>query len=309
MKTLLTQINLNIKSITNNKSSILFSIIIIVIALSLPIVFIWFWASAGLVYTIPILCITGVYFSTLHYETRNSTLYKNITLTKSNKWTFNLSVMITLLLVGFVISIGLFFALVIINKFDLLLVDLLKYSSRDSIEGNSYYVISFKILPLVTLYSVAMSLLTFSISFFACYFISNRRTYLIIIVSIAIITMIFGGALNDYFDVVGNEDNNVYLLDDGWSLFPNDFYWFSWLIPTFGSGQIISEAYESTKTVFENGSWSTATNWHTTNTSIIWEIIFDPNNDHRWKILVWTPFIQSLFYLCGGVILSKIIRR
>ncbi len=309
MKTLLTQINLNIKSITNNKSSILLSILIIVIALLLPIVFIWFWASAGLVYTIPILCITGVYFSTLHYETRNSSLYKNITLTKSNKWIFNLSVMITLLLVGFVISIGLFFILTIINKFDLLLVDILKYSNRNSIEGNSYYIISFKILPLVTLYSVAMSLLTFSISFFACYFISNRRTYLIIIVSVAIITMIFGGALNDYFDVVGAGDDNISMLNNSLSLFPNDLYWFSWLIPTFAPGQIISEAYESTKTIFKDGEWNTVTTWHETNTSIIWEIIFDPKNDNRWKFLVWTPFIQSSFYLCGGVILSKVIRK
>ncbi len=299
LKLVVKQNILNIKQVILNKMNIIFLSFIIVISLLIPMVFIPLSMAYPIIFLISLIPVNGSVFSTINFNLKKSTLNKNYNITKSNRWVFNISTILTMVLFSFVIFNFIYVILIILNQFGILLSAWRQYPDSSIINSKFNDLTNIGIYSL-TLYTVIIiSLITFSISFFISHFISSQKTYFMFILTSLILAIVFGGAFNDYFylpwDVGAAFQNNP--------IFPKQIYWVTLIFPYGPSGQLLRNISRLSEWRYQLDGFST--DYATYKGSLgVWRIITFSNTP-IWNFTLVMPYIQIITFGSLGIVLSK----
>ncbi len=296
------QFILNVKFFIGNPINILLCVLIIIFSLLVSTIFVPLNLGAGLIYSLSLLPICGIFYSSIHFNVRKSTMYSNITLTKNNRWTFNGSILFSMLLLGYILSTFIFVAIAILNQFNMVLIDWFKYVSHVEEIGNKYYSTDFELYVICVYASLMASLTMFSISFMISHVIKSQKTYFIIIVSLTILMVIFGGTFNDYWSVRSPEA--VSELTN--PLFPWEIYWVGMVQPLFSESNIISTAYDARTIRYGIDSQTGIPNWTGGEIKLFAYLIFNKNNPTLWRIQNILSYVQIVGYIGVGLVISKL---
>ncbi len=299
LKLVVKQNILNIKQVILNKMNIMFLSFIVIIALLIPMVFIPLSMAYPIVFLITLIPVNGSVFSTINFNLKKSTLNKNYNITKSNRWVFNISTILTMMLFSFIIFNLIYVFLIIFGQFGILLSAWRQYPDSSVVNGVYNDLIDIGIYSL-TLYSVIIiSLITFSISFFFSHFISSQKTYFMFILTSLILTIVFGGSFNDYFylpqDVGATFQNNP--------LFPKRIYWITLLFPFGPSGQLLRNIGRLSEGHYLVDPAGNISNWYGGSLGVFRIITF--NNTPIWNLTLVMPYIQIITFGSLGIVLSK----
>ncbi len=299
LKLVVKQNILNIKQVILNKMNIMFLSFIVIIALLIPMVFIPLSMAYPVVFLITLIPVNGSVFSTINFNLKKSTLNKNYNITKSNRWVFNISTILTMMLFSFIIFNLIYVFLIIFGQFGILLSAWRQYPDSSVVNGVYNDLIDIGIYSL-TLYSVIIiSLITFSISFFFSHFISSQKTYFMFILTSLILTIVFGGSFNDYFylpqDVGATFQNNP--------IFPKQIYWITLLFPFGPSGQLLRNIGRLSEGHYLVDPAGNISNWYGGSLGVFRIITF--NNTPIWNLTLVMPYIQIITFGSLGIVLSK----
>ncbi len=299
LKLVVKQNILNIKQVILNKMNIMFLSFIVIIALLIPMVFIPLSMAYPIVFLITLIPVNGSVFSTINFNLKKSTLNKNYNITKSNRWVFNISTILTMMLFSFIIFNLIYVFLIIFGQFGILLSAWRQYPDSSVVNGVYNDLIDIGIYSL-TLYSVIIiSLITFSISFFFSHFISSQKTYFMFILTSLILTIVFGGSFNDYFylpqDVGATFQNNP--------IFPKQIYWITLLFPFGPSGQLLRNIGRLSEGHYLVDPAGNISNWYGGSLGVFRIITF--NNTPIWNLTLVMPYIQIITFGSLGIVLSK----
>lgn len=302
----LQQFVLNIKQVLRNFENIFLIIFFIFFTLLIPVIFIPFWSAAAISFGILLIIINGITYSTTNFTLQNSILNKNIRLTKSNKKIVYIATIVTMLFLSTIFSFFLLTIFLILNKFGLLLVQWLKYSS-DFLQMETY-IFQWQIIIILIYYIVVSTLILFSISYVIEKFIKTKQGYFIFVFSLLLLIVIFGGAFNDYFQT--SYDGMV---DAQNLMFPSNAYWFTLIFPFASIGQLLNNSVELSMFTKINNEWvhSIKTNltdsgglyFFETHNSVLGLLSF--NNSNKWIILMAMPWIEIVLFLFVGNILAN----
>ncbi len=171
--------------------------IFFIIGLTTPAVFVPYYGSIPIFFLtyliIPIFIILGWN----GYNVRNSTMYLNINSSGLGRKTFYIGQIITVSIVGNVLTLFFWPLVVIIGHLQWFNLD---WSTQ--MFTNEKWVIQ----PFVNgtwiliFYEVQVTIgVTFAIYFATQSIISNHNTYYIVVITLVLLSVIFGGAINDYF--------------------------------------------------------------------------------------------------------------
>lgn len=131
------------------------------------------------------------------YNLRNSSLYKNVKTTGQKNRSFYLGQILTIILIGNILSGMFFLIMAILSPFSIFSNDwgiLNKGTITIEFWRNGAWI-NFIYITQVTI------LLTFAIYFMLNNFMNNERTYYIVVVSLYLLGIIFSGSLNNYYGV------------------------------------------------------------------------------------------------------------
>lgn len=294
---------LNIKRVLLNKVNILliffvaFAPILISIIL-IPLVFSYSMLISLLTVTI---CSTSFIDTNIKWNKFNTS-------EQVSKNEINISSILTMIIICFTSYILIFSILVILNQFNLLLVDWFTYSSN--VEGEYKYVFNLQLF-IISLYSIVIIIIiTYLISLLIIKLFSDFKSYSMVMFSILVLVFLFGGTLNSYWwptgdsSVFGEYEGGLYRMRN--SLYPWNMYWISMFFPYFSTGSTLNIAMSLSRSIlvvvdgnvvadiFNNGSTTFFDINPVTNIpyhNSMFEI-FGFNNDPLWVLLLWTPYIE-----------------
>ncbi len=305
------QIILQFKTLLKSPVQVLLILLIpFLITTTLPIFFFGLKDAYGIDATLSVAIVSFALYSYFVGEYRKSTLYKNLQSTKSNKWIFNLSSFITILLMGYFTY---FFHWVLMSIYANL--NVLQYST--GVVPTQYnLVIRMAGIPFVwTYYWVSMIvLICYSISFGLYRIIDNSKTYYIFIITIVLLDVIFGATFNNYFSSI--YENGSYQTDFlvfNWStksLFPPSMFVPSLFHPLYAPSQML--CLSGAKTIYKADG---VTQYYDVLKTFKWqtgadyEFIGLANQAWRWNILYFIPFMQCIAWMAFGIVVSRIKRK
>lgn len=313
-----------IKSALMSRMLIIVTLLLSIFALTIP-VFMFPWTSTAcfsffIMVTIPLLVFLG-WFS---FSLKNSSLYENLTLGGMSKTKYYLGQYISLWIISMVLSILYLVLFNIIASFGILLYDYANFGDRmivGSINKNYYAILNF-------LYIVNInSLLTFSIYFLFRNTVKTKNQYYSLIFTLIILTFIFGGILNGYFDSVMIIDSNGdRIIDENqWSvdpnesykwypeaargLFPMEMFWPCLIFPYFSIGQMFTYGYaligNEISSVFNNtyANLNESTFFMNLPENTFWNFSFKYN--FEWIAVFVMPYIWIAVSVMVGLALGK----
>lgn len=185
----------NFKTIFKSKRVFLFLIIFDIFALTLPIIFIPYWASGAMFNLIAIVMPLFVILGWTGYNTRRSTIFRNINLSGTSKNTFYFGQIITTVVVANIIAMIFWLMVALVGTQDIFLSDWI-WTGKPRVGINPFKYLS--------LFNIVYATNVTALVVFAIYFLLNSitndiKTYFILIMSILVISVIFGGSINSYF--------------------------------------------------------------------------------------------------------------
>ncbi len=290
---------LNIKQVILNKMNIMFLSFIIIIALLIPMVFIPMAMAFPMIFLISLIPVNGSVFSTINFNLKKSTLNKNYNITKSNRWVFNFSTILTMLLFSFIVFNFLYIILILLNKLNILLVGWRRYPDSNSIGSVYFNLLNISTYSLTLYCVIIISLITFSISFFISHFISSQKTYFMFILTSLILAIVFGGAFNDYFYLWNDIGAGI----QQHPLFPEKIYWVTLLFPYGPTGQLLRNIGRLSEWEYQaNGIFNYWSSWGDT---LGMFRILSFHNTNIWNFTMVMPYIQIITFGSLGIVLSK----
>lgn len=299
IKLTIKQIILNTKIVFKNISNLIMLALVTLIFITIPLIFIPVKSCLGMVIVGPIAVTSAVIFSSACGEYRNSTLYQNQNLSRSNRWSFNLSVVLTMLLFSYLVFILEILFLLIASSLGILMVEFLTPQWTQ----NSIYI-SLNGFPFIyVIYWVSIEvIIMYSLSFLFYRIKPEQKTYYSIVMSMLILLIIFGGFFNNYF--MGLVDFNydgieyVYpIFNHVEAIFPPKMYFVSLLYPLYYPGQMINMVgyqmgYSFATHQINNWAFADYSNWIWVKQSTL-DNVGIISNAWKWNILWIAPYIYS----------------
>ncbi len=310
VKLIAKQIILNTKTIFSNKINILIVLFTLFISTMICVIFIPFQYGAGIPFTICTITISGVIYSTIDYGIRKSSLYDNIGLTKSNRWIFHLGSLLTIIIFIFFTTTILFLILDTFNSFGWLLVNWLKSQTVEhGVPMTGFYFTS-QLYLFIIYCSFLISLLTFAISFAFQHLIKTQQGYFVLLLSVVILSIIFGGGLNDYWSIGSEEKEGINSrLEDGNHMFPWSLYWFSLIFPFYAPSQMIGEAAEAFQFTWDvNGDGTSLAYPYLAINGTVFSLLLFENQDWLWNLTTTMPYIEIVTLFSIGAVLSIFLK-
>ncbi len=315
-KLIVKQIILNFKFLFSRAMNIVL-LLVPALLLTLTVPTILFGMRYGYGYTIMTSLVASLFvaFNGIVYQYRNSTLYKEMKLTKNNKWLFNLGAFATLAILGYLVYIIISILLSMFGLFGLL-----TFEMTGSLPSGYSYAI-WHMDYLWNFYWVGMIILvSYSISFAISRVASSSQVFFIYALSIIIISIVFGGALNNYFQYDSTSQNSsgetiyLFMFKNSNSLFPKEMYIPSILYPFYSQSIMLNiAARESLIRFAEDGSivvyspffknGGQLLSWHT---KLNYEVNGWANDAWRWNILYFMPYIQTTVWMAVGILAGRI---
>ncbi len=246
------QIYLNFKYISSSFYNFIIILLFPVIMIIMPIFFIPLKYSFGVYLFVSCVIPVGIVYVSIGYEWRRSTLFINQKTTKGNRVKLYLSLLFTMLIICTILIVESFIVMIICNP----LFTTMWVSSPEEIKR--YYILKTHIGGVF--YTIYLStLILFTLLYFFQSIMKNKKSMYILLLSIIIIDILFGGALNGYFTTVKNRGYYIGgMTMDEWSdlskieksvgvffgpgsLFPGYLFWPTAIFfPFFGPTQQLS---------------------------------------------------------------------
>ncbi len=311
INSLLKHTYINIKSIFYSINNLLIIMFISLTTSLLAVVFFPLVFSYSLIVSVSVTSICIVAFTKTYIE-YNSPLIKNmdnITSSKLQSYVVSYLCILILSMFTFILSFSL---LIILNQFNLLLVDWFKYTNGN--DGDNKYVFNIQLFIISIYCTFLISTITFLLSIIAYGITNDKKTYHMIMFSIIILILIFGGSINNYWWPTGdaslfnsNRHGGLYRMSD--SPFPWEIYWASAIFPYFSMGSLLNvsmalsrcellvvDGVEASINILDNGSTTyfnidplTGLRYH----SSMFEL-FSFDNDWLWVFMLVTPIIEII---------------
>lgn len=235
------QLTFNFKYTIGNKYQLITISVFLLMAILLPV------ALVPLKYSFPLTILfsstlpTGIIYIATTFNLRKGTLYSNQKITNNSRSSFYISSYLLMIIFGLILLFITLITLTILSQLDLLLGNYWW-----STKGTSDYHYKIMKVPFVALmYSFIESItITFALCFLMQNIINDIRVMYIVFTSMMILTMIFGGTFNDYF----NNSTGNFILDDGTispiaiavasnGLMPKEMFGVCSMFPYFAPGQ------------------------------------------------------------------------
>lgn len=297
LKLIIKQMNMNFKSILGNWVNLIYLSFFVLIALLIPVIFIPLNMSVSISFSILLISVNSVLFANLNYNLRNSTLRRNLDLSKSNRFTFNLSIYFTLFIFSIIASTLLYVIFKCLADIGCILVAWQKYSSDSTFIFN----FTFDLFLLVVYYTVIMCTIIYSISFLLNYLINSKKSYFTVMLSLIILTIIFGGSFNEYFFYYAGTGLDF---AEG-PLYPRSIYWFSFIFPFYGPGELISIAFDVSKIYRDTGNPYDYVPISFFNLNdYVFELIWGKSSID-WRLLMMVPYVEIAGLVLAGGLVSK----
>lgn len=316
-KLTITQIWLNLKTIFTDYKNILLMVSVIFIMLLVSIIFIPIHLGYGIVINVTSSIILASVYSSVNHTYRHSTLFSDSRLTRSNRYVFYISTIMTMSIVAIFSFTFTFLCLIVINHSNLLLMNWFFYEDRFTEGGQTVYF-NPQLFAISILVILQIVLIMFSLSFAFQHIIDNKVTYFGLIISIEILIIIFGGAFNSYFWPYSADkipEGGVIFAGD--PLFPMKIYWLSAINPFFSTGSqaniamTISKIHvhlEDGKVVNDLYTYGWTSFLNLTEDGVGHKTLFEiygSNNTDMWKLMTWMPVIESLIFIGIGLLISR----
>lgn len=301
----------NIKFFINNKKQILLFLFPILLSLFMAILFFPITLGFSVILETSLIMPLGIIFVSLSFNVRNSTLYSNLEVTKNSKYTFFLSIYILMLLYSIIILLLLMGSLTILSQFKILETGWLTY------DKNFMYHFFNKNFFIVILSTIEITTILFVISFLFLNISKSQNTYYILLFSITILNVIFGGTMNSYFWAVPGTTALNKSTDLGIRYSPNIFPSWTFIIsliyPFYAPGQLLlmygqKSLINISNEVTLNGDawkevvtlqWQQASNTSMEYLSSMW----------RWNIVLLMPMIQIVTIGLTGIIIPTFKKK
>ena len=302
LKLIIKQFNLNIKFLFKNKIRIILLFIPIVLAIFIPIVFIPLSEGFSIVLETATIVPCGIIFISTAFNIRNSTIWSNIKVTKSNKYNFYISIYILMIIASFIILFLVLFILSILSELKLLKTDWVSYNK----EQKYFFWDNDIFIPILSTFELVTIL--FSISFFFSQILKSEKPYYMILFSITILNIVFGGTINSYFWSCHNTTEELYFIKFSPSLFPGWTYHISIFYPFYSPGQLLVSFGEKSLVNATDGSVIHG-EWRNLNI-FQWENTFNVEKGYlqmwKWNMVLLMPLIQTMFFSSFGILIYKL---
>ncbi len=291
----------NFKQIALSSNNWLFFISFTIIAVTISTIFIPFSNSIGLSFLILLLPTSASVYAKAVYGVNNSTMKENLRLSNRSKTTMYISTILLMAIYAIILSSILYSLLLLCKHFSLLKSGWYAYD-------NAEIILNWKLYLFVLYSSMLISMLVFSISFVMQTLISNVKTYFVIILSLLVLCVIFGGAFNSYIWATENVDGD-YVLSVEWgghnALFPDSIWYFSILFPFYAPAQLLDTAAQYANwgefaSDPETSDWYKF--WQETNGDVFSIISFKYSVE--WTLTLIIPYLEILMAFFIGKALS-----
>lgn len=327
LKQTVKQFFLNLRTIFFDWKNVLFLLLFIALALIVCSVFFPFRYGIGGSNALLVIITCGTIFAGTNYNFTNSSLIKNIKLTKNNTKSFYLATFFTMLFVTLLSATIFLMIEQLLNNFNLLMVDWLKFPSPIdeglATDNNSYYVFNFGFYMIYWYATCELVLWVFLISSLLKYVIKTENTYYIIIVCLTILAIIFGATFNDYFyfadfDAHGEAVQQTVVYMPEWSLMPKEMFGTSLLMPFFSTGSLLNTAAEGIMHVTQGGELLPSQTTTVLNDGVFGYFILanvfyhsptGVSHSVQWILTVLMPWIQSVIFFIGCIFLEVAMKR
>ncbi len=277
------QLNFNFNYIVKNRLSLFLIFFFPILSIFIPLFFVPFWISSPVFIQFSIIPVSAIIYANITYSIRNSTIYKNYFLSIQRKDVIYFASLITVLFFALLTSI---IQIILLFIFQNLILSEWSFNNSDG----SLTIKNIRFLG--WFWGIFwITLITFSISFSVRNWIKTEKNYYTLILIVLILSIIFGGTLNDYFS--GSSGFNQIINDNNYpnfkvNLFPEDIYWISVLFPYYAPGQIISTSSEFSYDGFVFYDF---------------DVLYLYPGLIRWNILIFMPIIWVSFLAFLGFVL------
>ncbi len=252
--------------------------------------------------------------STTYYQIsgnyRNSSLYKNSNLNKHDKFTTNLANVLISVSAAYV-SLVVIIAMTEICSAASLLVDdwpWIKFLYKMQF---SFSLLTFDEWVLLLWSELEVALIICGLGFMMFRLFESPKVFFIIVLSISILQIIFGGIFNNYFALNENTSTGLYVPtlegERHHNLFPFSFFLPSLLFPLYSSSQHIAVITNRVGLEALDGTVLNWNPWIWLNNLNVWEGAVKVFRDiWSWNILWFLPWAWTLLFLMVGVAKEKI---
>ncbi len=305
---ILNKIWLSFNSIIKNKSIMLLLILFPCLSMIVPLIFVPFWGCGGFLIQINTLLTTGLIYGTIIFGYKKSTLNKNEKLINKSRTTSYLSAFFVIMVFVFISSAIQLILLVILNNLNFLMINWMKFSNPD---GGRVYDLSE--LRLFAWYWAIFWTMTieFGIFFALRRIIKDEKVHYILLLSLIILSFIWGGTLNDYWCsytyVPGTDIVEKALLQQHHSLFPRELYWPTIIFfPFYAPGQTATMLGDFTRQL-GNGTGQDFFDAHQNYNHMFIHLSFNSNYEFKsqWNAIILAPIIWTTFLCIIGSIFKS----
>ncbi len=154
------------------------------------------------------------------------------------------------------------------------------------------------ILNLIYVYNLNI-LVTFSLFYLVHIVIKDQKQYYIALLVLILLTFIYGGMLNEFFESATTYGNGVWYPEFKRGIFPEYMFWPSLMFPYFSVNSMFS--YGFTLTAIEHREWfesfSTLTHYGNTFWHISWTY------SRKWTLVFFAPYVWVGFSALGGTLI------
>lgn len=299
-KVVLNKTSLSLRAIFKNKAIMVLLILFPFLSIIPASIFMPFYAGAGFLVQLNVILTTGLIYGTIVFGFKHSTLNKNEKLLTKSRSVSYLSALFVIACLVFISSgIQLIF-MIIFNKLNFLMSNWAFTSS----EGRGYDLSYLRYGAWI--WSIFWTMMiTFAIFFATRRFISSEKSHYFVVCGILVVSLIWGGSLNDYWaatvyvESIGTNDSKIIP-----TLFPRNLYWPTVIVfPFYAPGQIASRAADFTITT--NGEqWGEYSRLSFDQPLIHLSWAKDYEFRAEWNALILAPIIWTAFLTSMGIILK-----
>lgn len=301
VKLIIKQFLFQIKYVFSNPTALLMMVFFLLCGTLLQSVLIPFRVAGAVKLELEVITPMLLLLGGLSYNWRKSTLHKNEEITKTNSNVYYMSLLLTLIFIGNMLTGAMMLLDWGTTSLGWSLADwgFLSGSRESSIDWNN---IRFENI----LYIVETNiLLTFAFYFFFHRFTTNEKSYYVVVLVTLILMVIFGGSLNQYFGGYRTLDGQsgsaasnsiVYGHFQTWT-FPEEMFVPSLLLPFYSTGTFFNESF----TAAGSNMWSEKQ-------VLLFGIKF-AQDSWQWSMVVIMPWIYIGVFGFAGIFMSKIKKQ
>lgn len=240
--------------------------------------------------------ISGVIFNS-SYNIKESTLFNEFRSNKKFKISFYLIILYLMIVFVYLYWMAMMFILSFFNSFDLLLY----YWPWENIglPKTWHYNLWNPYLLSIVIYNILIiTLIIFSLSFMTRNILTTQKSYMVLIFSLIMLSLVFGGSINNAFAYTANVNGEYFLFSFGGNEVLFDT---SLLFPLYAPGQLIKAMLYNFHH-YHGGNFETTKLWHW---STISDGVYFPEDKTNplwhWNILYMLPVAEIFAFSLIGL--------